>query len=179
MIFWIIGIGILGFTSSIVGGILIYRDRLETHKKLIQLVEQEKKSLDETLSQIDKLELLKTNAGRELLKVFSLYENDNHEIFKSQVHKGYTISEIKSQLNELESQKQKLEEAKLKAGQRLKMSLWGVGAGVILLPVYWSGVPVLLIAGIMALYFYIKQSTYQDKLENLESEIHKMEISMA
>lgn len=90
-----------------------------------------------------------------------------------------SLAEMKSHLDELENQKQKLEEAKLKAGQRLKMSLWGVGVGVILLPVYWSGVPVLLIAGIMALVFYIKQSSYQDKLENLESEIHKLEISMA
>lgn len=90
-----------------------------------------------------------------------------------------SIAEMKSHLDELENQKQKLQDAKLKAGQRLKMSLWGIGVGVILLPVYWSGVPVLLIAGIMALVFYIKQSTYQDKLENLESEIHKLEISMA
>ena len=90
-----------------------------------------------------------------------------------------SLAEMKSHLDELENQKRKFEDAKSKAGQRFKMSLWGILAGVILLPVYWSGVPVLLIAGIMALYFYIKQSTYQDKLENLESEIHKMEISMA
>jgi hypothetical protein len=90
-----------------------------------------------------------------------------------------SLAEMKSHLDELENQKRKFEEAKLKAGQRLKMSLWGILAGVILLPVYWSGVPVLLIAGIMALVFYIKQSSYQDKLENLETEIHKLEISMA
>ena len=90
-----------------------------------------------------------------------------------------SLAEMKSHLDELENQKRKFEEAKLKTGQRLKMSLWGILAGVILLPVYWSGVPVLLIAGIMALVFYIKQSSYQDKLENLETEIHKLEISMA
>ena len=90
-----------------------------------------------------------------------------------------SLAEMKSHLDELENQKQKLVEAKQKAGQWLKMSLWGIGIGVILLPVYWSGVPVLLIAGIMALVFYIKQSSCQDKLENLETEIHKLEISMA
>ena len=90
-----------------------------------------------------------------------------------------SLAEMKSHLDELENQKRKFEDAKSKAGQRLKMSLWGILAGVILLPVYWSGVPVLLIAGIMALVFYVKQSSYQDKLENLESEIHKLEISMA
>ena len=90
-----------------------------------------------------------------------------------------SLAEMKSHLDELENQKQKLEDAKLKAGRRLKMSLWGIVVGVILLPVYWSGVPVLLIAGIMTLVFYIKQSSCQDKLENLESEIHKLEISMA
>jgi tetrahydromethanopterin S-methyltransferase subunit G len=90
-----------------------------------------------------------------------------------------SLAEMKSHLDELENQKQKLEEAKLKAGQRLKMSLWGIVIGVVLLPVYWSGVPVLLIAGIMALVFYIKQSSCQDKLETLETEIHKLEISMA
>jgi hypothetical protein len=31
----------------------------------------------------------------------------------------------------------------------------------------------------MALVFYIKQSSCQDKLETLETEIHKLEISMA
>ena len=90
-----------------------------------------------------------------------------------------SLAEMKSHLDELENQKRKLEDAKLKAGRRLKMSLWGIVVGVILLPVYWSGVPVLLIAGIMTLVFYIKQSSCQDKLENLETEIHKLEISMA
>jgi hypothetical protein len=90
-----------------------------------------------------------------------------------------SLAEMKSHLDELENQRRKLEEAKLKVGQWLKMSLWGIVIGIVLLPVYWSGVPVMLIAGIMALVFYIKQSSYQDKLETLESEIHKLEISMA
>jgi peptidoglycan hydrolase CwlO-like protein len=90
-----------------------------------------------------------------------------------------TLAEMKSHLNELEDQKQKLEAAILKAGQRLKMSLWGIGIGIILLPLYWSGIPILVIAGIMAIFYSLKQTNSSDKLESLESEIHKLEISMA
>ena len=90
-----------------------------------------------------------------------------------------TLAEMKSHLNELEDQKQKLEAAILKAGQRLKMSLWGIGIGIILLPLYWSGIPILVIAGIMAIFYSLKQTNSRDKLESLKSEIHKLEISMA
>jgi len=90
-----------------------------------------------------------------------------------------TLAEMKSHLNELEDQKQKLEAAILKAGQRLKMSLWGIGIGIILLPLYWSGIPILVIAGIMAIFYSLKQTNSSDKLESLKSEIHKLEISMA
>jgi hypothetical protein len=90
-----------------------------------------------------------------------------------------TLTEMKSQLTKLESKKNKLEEDIQKANQRFKMSLWGIGIGVILLPVYWSGVPVLVIAGIMAIFYSLKQTNSRDKLESLESEIHKLEISMA
>ena len=86
---------------------------------------------------------------------------------------------MKSHLDELEDQRQKLSTAILNAKKRLKMSLWGIGIGIILLPLYWSGVPVLLIAGVMALFYSVKQTSYQDKLETLETEIHKLEISMA
>jgi len=90
-----------------------------------------------------------------------------------------SLADMKSQLDELEDQKQKLNAAILEAKKRLKMSLWGIGIGIILLPLYWSGVPVLLIAGVIALFYSIKQTSYQDKLETLETEIHKLEISMA
>ena len=90
-----------------------------------------------------------------------------------------SLAEMKSQLNELESQKQKLNTAILEAKKRLKMSLWGIGIGIVLLPLYWSGIPVLLIAGTTALFYAGKQAGYRDKLETLEAEIHKLEISMA
>ena len=90
-----------------------------------------------------------------------------------------SLADMKSHLAELEDQKQKLNAAVLKAKKRIKMSLWGIGVGIILLPLYWSGVPVLLIAGVMALFYSVKQTSYQDKLETLETEIHKLEISMA
>jgi hypothetical protein len=90
-----------------------------------------------------------------------------------------TQAEMKSQLQQLEAQKRKLEDEILKSSQGFKMSLWGIGIGVILLPLYWSGIPVILIAGIAAIYYSVKRTTCEDKLGNLETEIHKLEISMA
>jgi hypothetical protein len=90
-----------------------------------------------------------------------------------------SLADMKSHLTELENQKSKLETEIQKAGKRLKMSLWGIGIGILLLPLYWSGVPILVIAGIMAIFYSVKQTNSRDKLESLESEIHKLEISMA
>lgn len=90
-----------------------------------------------------------------------------------------SLAEMKTQLDELEGQKQELNLALQKAKRLFQMSLWGMGIGVIMLPFYWSGVPVLLIAGIMALVYTGKQSRSQEKLDNLEEQIHHLEISMA
>ena len=90
-----------------------------------------------------------------------------------------TLAEMKSHLDELEDRKKELEDAIETASQRYKMSLWGILIGVILLPLYWSGVPVLLIAGAAALYYSAKRSSSEDKLGALETEIHQLEISMA
>lgn len=90
-----------------------------------------------------------------------------------------TLAEMKSHLDELEDRKKKLEDAIETANQRYKMSLWGILIGVILLPLYWSGIPILLIAGAAALYFSAKRSSSQDKLSTVETEIHQLEISMA
>ena len=187
MNFGIIAIGILGFTSSLVGGILIFRDRLETHKNLIQQVEQEERYLDEALSQIGELELSKTNAGRELMELLLLDGHDNIETFKSWRHKGYTItndsnayskSEMRAYLDQLEDQKRQLEIAIVKASQWFKWSLWGIGIGIVLLPLYWSGIPILLVAGAGAIYYSAKRAISQDKLGALKTEIHNLETSM-
>ena len=90
-----------------------------------------------------------------------------------------TPSEMRSHLDQLEDQKKQLEDVITKASQRFKMSLWGIGVGVILLPLYWSGIPVIVIAGVGAIYYSAKRSISQNKLDALESEIHKLEISMA
>lgn len=90
-----------------------------------------------------------------------------------------SLAVMKTQLIELEDQKGKLNIAILRANQRIKMSLWGIGLGIILLPLYWSGVPVLLVAGITALFYFGKRTGYQDKLESIETEIHKLENCMA
>lgn len=91
-----------------------------------------------------------------------------------------SLANMKSQLTELENQKNKLETETQKAKQRLKWSVWGIAIGVLLLPLaIFAGIPVLLIAGIVAVYYSIKKSSFEDKLETLETEIHKLEISMA
>jgi len=90
-----------------------------------------------------------------------------------------SLAEMKTHLVELEDQKEKLNASIQKTNQRFKMSLWGVGIGILLIPVYWSGVPILLIAGLTALFYSGKRAGYQDKLESIETEIHKLEISMA
>jgi len=91
-----------------------------------------------------------------------------------------SLANMKSHLTELENEKSKLETEIQKAKQRLTWSVWGIAIGVLLLPLaIFAGIPVLLIAGIMAVYYSIKKSSFEDKLETLETEIHKLEISMA
>lgn len=90
-----------------------------------------------------------------------------------------SLAKMKSQLVELENRKDKLEEEIQKAGKRLKLSLWGLGIGILLLPLaLYIGVPILVIAVFVAIFYSIKVSSIHDKLETLESEIHKLEISM-
>lgn len=90
-----------------------------------------------------------------------------------------SLANMKSQLIELENRKDKLEEEIQKAGKRLKLSLWGLGIGILLLPLaLYIGVPILVIAVFVAIFYSIKVSSIHDKLETLESEIHKLEISM-
>jgi hypothetical protein len=90
-----------------------------------------------------------------------------------------SLGEKKSHLEELEEQKFKLKEEIRQANRRFKWSLVGIGIGILLLPLFWSGVPVIVIAGIMTLIYSGQQTRFKDKLENLETEIHKLEISMA
>ncbi|MFL7871470.1 MAG: hypothetical protein AB8I58_21760 [Anaerolineales bacterium] len=90
-----------------------------------------------------------------------------------------TPAEMKTHLEQLEDQKRELEDAIEKANKRYKISLWGIGIGIVLLPLYWSGIPVLLVAGAAALFYSARRSVSQDKLGALETEIHKLEISMA
>jgi hypothetical protein len=91
-----------------------------------------------------------------------------------------SLGEKKIHLEELEGQKYMLEEEIQKANQRFKLSLLGIGVGVILLPfTILAGIPVLVVAGLVTIYYSAKKSSYEDKLATLESEIHKLEISMA
>ena len=87
---------------------------------------------------------------------------------------------MKSRLAELENQKSEFETEIQNANQRLKWSVVGIAIGVLLLPLaLYVGIPVVLIAGFMTVFYSVKKSSFEDKLEALESEIHKLEISLA
>ena len=89
-------------------------------------------------------------------------------------------AEIKSQLTQLESEKKALQEESRKASQWFKLSLGGIAIGILLFPLtFFAGVPVVLVAGFLAIFYSVRKSTFDDKLENVESEIHKLEMSMA
>ena len=90
-----------------------------------------------------------------------------------------TQAEMKSHLDELEIRKKQLVDIIEKASQRFKWGLWGIGIGVILIPLYGVGIPVLVVSIATVLYYSIRRSSSLDKLGDLETEIHKLEISMA
>ena len=90
-----------------------------------------------------------------------------------------SLVNMKSHLAELEDQKSRLEVEFQKANRLLKMTLLGIGIGVLLLRLsLWLGISVIIIAGIAAIIYAVKQASFHDKLETLETEIHKLEISM-
>jgi signal transduction histidine kinase len=58
---------IVGLAASFVGIMVLHRNRLQTHVRLRERVEEERTALQEDISQIDKKEFLETDAGKELL----------------------------------------------------------------------------------------------------------------
>ena len=79
----------------------------------------------------------------------------------------------------LEGQKSKLETGINKASQQYKLGLWGVLIGIFLIPIYGIGVVPLIAGGLVALINANKRAKYRDELENLESQIYKLNSSMA
>ena len=91
-----------------------------------------------------------------------------------------SLANMKTQLTELENQKSRLEAEIQQANQRLRMALWGIAIGAVFFRLsLWLSISVMVIAGIIAIFYFVKQTNFHDKLEALESEIHKLEISMA
>ena len=58
---------IAGLVASFIGGIILYRNRLRIHLRLHERVEQERTALHNDISEIDKEELVETDAGKELM----------------------------------------------------------------------------------------------------------------
>jgi signal transduction histidine kinase len=61
--------GTAGLVAAVIGGLLLYRNRLRTHLMLREKVEEERTALQEDLSEIDQKELAETDAGKELMRL--------------------------------------------------------------------------------------------------------------
>ena len=59
--------GIAGMVAALIGGIILYRNRLKTHLTLREKVEEERTTLQDELSEIDKEEFAETDAGKQLM----------------------------------------------------------------------------------------------------------------
>jgi signal transduction histidine kinase len=60
--------GIAGLVAAIIGGVILYRNRLRTHLTLRAKIEAERTALQNDISEIEKEELAETDAGKELLR---------------------------------------------------------------------------------------------------------------
>jgi signal transduction histidine kinase len=58
-----------GVVATLIGAIILYRNRLRTHSTLHERVEAERTALHNDLSEIDKDELAQTDAGKELTRL--------------------------------------------------------------------------------------------------------------
>lgn len=89
-----------------------------------------------------------------------------------------TLAKMKAELEQLEAQKKKLKVDIFEWGKRFKLCLWLMGGGVALLPLYGSGVVMILAGGAMAIIVNEKRARLQDKLNEVETQITRLEISM-
>jgi len=90
-----------------------------------------------------------------------------------------SLADMKIKIVELEDQKKKLETEISKADKQYKFGLWAVLVGVFLIPLYGIGFIPVIVGGFMALVNIAKRAKCRDELENLESQIHKLNLSMA
>jgi hypothetical protein len=89
-----------------------------------------------------------------------------------------TLAKMKSELVELEVQKKKLKTSIEYYGKRFKLCLWLVGGGVALLPLYGTGIIMILVGGVLAMVANEKRNSLQANLADVDSQINKIEISM-
>jgi hypothetical protein len=89
------------------------------------------------------------------------------------------LAKMKAELVELDTQKKKLKTEIEISRKRFKLCLWVVGGGVALLPLYGTGVFMIIAGGVMALIVNERQNRLQDRLAEVDAQIIKLEISMA
>src|SRR6266545_8319663 len=58
---------IVGLVASLIGGIILYRNRLRTHLMFRDRVEEERTALHNDISEIDREEFSETDAGKKLM----------------------------------------------------------------------------------------------------------------
>ncbi len=90
-----------------------------------------------------------------------------------------SLANMKVQIVEMESRKEKLATEMNKAGKQYKFSLWAVVIGVFLIPLYGIGLIPIAAGGLTAFINADKRTKYRDELENLDAKINKLNSSMA
>ena len=89
-----------------------------------------------------------------------------------------SLAKMKAELVQLESEKNKLKADIFESGKRFKLCLWLMGGGVALLPLYGSGVIMILAGGFMAIIVNERRGRLKDKLSEVEMQITRLELSM-
>jgi|GEM_PF-6787928 len=89
-----------------------------------------------------------------------------------------SLAKMKAELVELEAQKKRLKIDIVRKDKRFKLCLWLAGGGVALLPLYGSGIIMILAGGIMAMIVSEQRTRLKDRLEEVDTQITKLELSM-
>ena len=89
-----------------------------------------------------------------------------------------SLAKMKAELNSLEDQKTLLLSNIARTGKQFKVGLWLMGGGITLIPLYGSGLILLVAGGIYAFVNNERRNIFRDTLEDVENHIHKLEESM-
>ena len=89
-----------------------------------------------------------------------------------------SLAKMKAELNSLEEQKNTLLSRIERTGKQFKVGLWLMGGGITLIPLYGSGLILLIAGGIYAFVNNERRNIFRDALEDVEEHIHTLQESM-